>query len=193
MESTDQIEALRALYREVDCAIAYFLAGRPAAACPADCHRCCCVEAPLVSSVEFALIEGALAALAPELQTAISERAGTLRTALEAGATDSFECPLLEAGRCAVYQARPYLCRSFGHSARRDDVGALRPYSCRLLRPHLGQSALPELPFRIGVLRERVTGGRIVDSLLPIWLSTREDERSVRWLDERSGVAVAGR
>lgn len=191
MEPAGQIEALRALYREIDSAIALFVASHPRAGCPVACHACCCVEAPLVSSVEDALIEQALDELAPALRAAIGERAARLRAALEAGAADSFECPLLVDGRCAVYASRPYLCRSFGHSARRDDAGELRPYTCRVLRPQLGERGLPELPFRIGLLRERVTGGRIVDSLLPIWLSTRPEERSVRWLDDQSGIAVA--
>jgi Fe-S-cluster containining protein len=187
---TEQGAALAALYREIDAASARFLVAHPAAACPTDCHRCCCVEAPLVSSVEYELIEQALAGLETARRDAIVARAGKLRALLEAGGPDSFECPLLEAGRCAVYPSRPYLCRSFGHSSRRDGDGALRPYTCQLLRPQLAAMP-PELPFRIGALRDRVTGGRIVDSLLPIWLSTTAEQRVVRWLDEHSGIATA--
>ncbi|MBN2360037.1 MAG: YkgJ family cysteine cluster protein [Deltaproteobacteria bacterium] len=191
MRETDQLAALTALYREIDDAIGRFLERHPAAACPDGCHRCCCAEAPLVSGLEFALIERHLAEIEPALRDAVAGRAAALRAALEAGAPDSFVCPLLEAGRCLVYPVRPYLCRSFGHSARRDEDGVLRPYTCHVVRPHLARAAPPELRFRIGALRELVTGGRIVDSLLPIWLSTTADQRAVRWIDEHNGVLTA--
>jgi len=189
--------ALRRLYLELDQAIGELLRARPEVRCVGGCADCCRTAAPLVSEAEFALIDLHLdTQVTPEQRARVVERARARRAELEAGAPDDFCCPLLEAGRCVVYASRPYLCRSFGHSARTNQVGLSNAYTCQHLRAALDAATragtpAPTLAFRGAAIRERVTGGELVDSYLPIWLSTTRAQRKLVWRDDRSAVVVA--
>lgn len=71
--------------------------------CRAGCSGCCQVELAL-SDVEAEALRQALEALDPEARATLAARAD-----VHDGA-----CPLLVGGRCAVYDARPLVCRTQG-------------------------------------------------------------------------------
>ena len=79
--------------------------------CRKGCTMCCNVQLSL-SPVETDSVRLALAALAPEPRERIRERA----KALPADAPDDTPCVMLEEeGACAIYSARPLICRTQGH------------------------------------------------------------------------------
>lgn len=183
---------LSVVYRELDQQMESYLQSWPSACCPQDCFRCCLRAAPLVSQQEFEFLHNQLLQLQdPELVGAVRSRALLQRAALEAGGDDDFSCPLLRDGRCLVYQSRPYLCRSFGHTSRMNSLGQSVPYSCEILQQAVTTELPPTAAYRISALAERVTQGVVVDSYLPIWLSTQEEQRRVFWREENRGVVVA--
>jgi Fe-S-cluster containining protein len=187
-----QLDALQRLYGELDLLTSGYLEQLPSANCPVGCHLCCTRAAPLVSDVEYALIERFVS---EQLQEAsrreVAERSVELRAKLELGASDDFRCPLLDAGRCLVYPVRPHLCRTFGHTARSDPSGRVYPFSCAVLQQQVREGTPPAIAFRITALKQRVTGGTIADSYLPIWLSTEPHQREVRWCEKDRAVVVA--
>lgn len=189
--STEQSSTLRAMYDDIDAAARAFLLEHPRTACPPTCHLCCTKAAPLVSAVELSLVEVALQALDVAVQAQVRERALAIRGDLEQGADDDFICPLLDGGRCLVYAARPYLCRSFGHSARTTELGQTLLYTCEILRPHLQHCEPPLHTFRIAALRQRLGPQAVVDSYLPIWLSTEPAQRVARQGAQGRTVVVA--
>jgi len=75
--------------------------------CHAGCSDCC-IDGLSVTSVEAAAIEETLRGLDARLRGALREAAGT----------PSEHCPALVEGRCAVYEARPVVCRSHGLAIR---------------------------------------------------------------------------
>ena len=73
--------------------------------CVAGCHGCC-QGGLTVTTVEAEEIRGALVALSTEARG---------RAAARAAAEDRTRCAALEQdGRCAIYPARPLVCRSHG-------------------------------------------------------------------------------
>jgi Fe-S-cluster containining protein len=91
--------------------------------CRLGCDRCC---APGLSvfGIEAEAIAEALDTMArknPALRTVVREQG--------VAADDRDRCPLLVAGRCAVYEVRPLICRSHG-VAMRDPEGKI--VSCEL-------------------------------------------------------------
>lgn len=102
----DGLMEYRAIVARVD-AFAASVGERRAAdmQCRAGCDACCHVELE-VSGVEAAAVRGALAALPDEVRAAVRARAG--------GETGG-RCVMLDGdGRCAVYAARPLVCRTQG-------------------------------------------------------------------------------
>jgi hypothetical protein len=88
--------------------------------CQAGCTACCEVQLE-VSDVEAAHVREALGALSPETRARLAERAGR----------PSKRCVMLEDdGRCAIYEARPLVCRTQGH-ALRYPPGTLPPEAVR--------------------------------------------------------------
>jgi len=76
--------------------------------CAPGCEQCCHVRLS-VFAVEAEAIEHALRSLAessPELRTVVRQQADDPRSA--------GHCPMLVGGRCAIYDARPIICRSHG-------------------------------------------------------------------------------
>lgn len=187
----ESLQVLRGLYDEVDRTLAAFLKEHPAARCAPSCQQCCHEPAPLVSAVEYYLIEQAIAGLPQNMKESIVQVAAQGRQQLEAGDGDRMTCPLLHAGRCLVYAQRPYLCRSFGHSRRPalEPAGEPSLYTCDLLRAKIPRQAAPVLAFRIGALRS--CGLPVVDSYLALWLTTTAAQRRVRWLEPGRGVMTA--
>ncbi len=101
------LEALAALYREVDAR----LAGH---ACPSS-TECCRFgvtgREPYVTSVELAAVERAIARAGGK--TPFERGKGAKRLPL-AHVRDERTCPLLRAdARCAIYADRPFGCRTF--------------------------------------------------------------------------------
>ncbi len=77
--------------------------------CAPGCERCCHVDLS-VFEVEAASIRDALAAL----PTFLRER-------VRAQSDQSERCAMLVEGRCAVYDARPLICRSHGLAVQTED------------------------------------------------------------------------
>jgi Fe-S-cluster containining protein len=76
--------------------------------CRAGCTACCEVHLE-VSEVEARYVRDALAALDVPARSRLAERAGH----------PSRRCVMLEGdGRCAIYEARPLVCRTQGHALR---------------------------------------------------------------------------
>jgi uncharacterized protein len=79
------------------------------------CHEgCsgCCQHHLSVFGVEADTLRPAIATLAPELRRTVREQAATVLARESAG--ESVACPLLVDNRCAVYEARPIICRTHG-------------------------------------------------------------------------------
>lgn len=75
--------------------------------CHAGCSDCC-IDGLSVTATEAVAIEEALFGLEAGLREALRE----------AGARPSESCPALVEGRCAIYDARPVVCRSHGLAIR---------------------------------------------------------------------------
>lgn len=126
------IAELAAVFRDADGTFAGW-------SCPAS-TECCRFgitgREPYVTSIELAAIQRAIAARggarAWRRARSADDLAGTGKVALPVVA-DERRCPLLtDAGRCAVYDARPLGCRTFycdrasaGGKVRQRDVNAL--------------------------------------------------------------------
>jgi Fe-S-cluster containining protein len=91
------------LYDKLD---AFFTKGladhRDEMECRAGCSDCC--KRFSVTGVEAERIEEVARALEPSLRTTIAERAQV----------DEQACPALVDGLCAIYEARPAICRTHG-------------------------------------------------------------------------------
>lgn len=86
--------------------------------CAAGCDDCCrsLPSLPTITEPEWLRLADAIAALGPEVATA-------LRARIAAGSGPApVTCPLLDpaAGTCLVYAARPIACRTYGFYAERD-------------------------------------------------------------------------
>jgi len=97
---------------------AFFEAGKArygeAITCRAGCDDCCRRRFS-VTSIEAAAIRAALARLPEETRASLRERAAD---------TKSASCPALEPdGTCAVYEARPTICRTHGLPIRFKQTG----------------------------------------------------------------------
>lgn len=126
---TALLQELDAVYRDVDARLS-------GDTCPTS-TECCRFgitgREPYVTSVEVALVERAIArrggaralgrAPAPLQAPAPADRKDKRRLAM---ADDEEPCPLLDAkGRCSVYDARPFGCRTYycDRAIRSSDVG----------------------------------------------------------------------
>jgi Fe-S-cluster containining protein len=161
----------------------------PPFACRSGCNQCCYFP-PLVNSLEWAVVFDFIRKLPMSRQEALIETAEAMRpladelgqlrrSALSAdnakAITDyPMQCPMLIDGRCTVYEARPLVCRGFGHTLRiSDDKPAF--YGSNLARAHIvanfpGDTPLPLFdPFadKIGELNQRAGG---TEAFLPQWL-----------------------
>lgn len=185
------LQRLKTLYAEIDSALDDFGTMHPHLACPQSCHRCCTEAAPLVSELEFVFLRAAFEQLEASLRQQVLRRAQDARAQLEASADDRLTCPLLHQGRCLVYAQRPYLCRSFGHSRRPalQEKSDATLYTCPQLRPQRALQNAPVINFRLQALRERNLP--LLDSYLPIWLSTTVQQRRIRWLKDGLGIVTA--
>ena len=86
-------------------------------ACRRGCDACCHAWLT-VSAVEAAEIEALLSTLEPARRVALAAR-GHAQLAREAAAESPARCAMLEDdGSCAVYEARPLVCRTQGHALR---------------------------------------------------------------------------
>ncbi|MBI5496258.1 MAG: YkgJ family cysteine cluster protein [Deltaproteobacteria bacterium] len=183
--------ALLRLYAEVDRETGAFLARFPPAACDAGCADCCRSHPPLVAREEAMLVREAVAALPEPVLTAVRARARELALGLARGAEADFACPLLveqdRVPRCAVYAARPYACRSFGHTARVPDGRASpEPFTCQRLLPRVARARPPPVPFRSRALRELAGVAVVEDSYMPVWVGLEPSE----WERVDSGPAA---
>jgi hypothetical protein len=86
-------------------------------ACRAGCDACC--QAWLtVSAVEAARLAQGIAQLSPEERAALAQR-GARELAREQAGERGARCAMLRSdGSCAVYEARPLVCRTQGHALR---------------------------------------------------------------------------
>ncbi len=177
----DQRAALLRLYQDVEEATGAFQKGQPLSRCDPGCADCCRSKPPLVSRQEAMLVRDAVAALPEETRDGVRRRARASALQLAQGRRADFVCPLLlegpEGGRCAVYQDRPYTCRTFGHTARvADDAAAPQPFTCGRLHARVGRFQPPPVPFRSEAVREVVGSVLLEDSYLPVWVGLDPDE-----------------
>ncbi|AKF05353.1 YkgJ family cysteine cluster protein [Sandaracinus amylolyticus] len=108
----DPLAAHRALVAKVDTFEAAVRARRDASmACRAGCSACCHTELS-VCDVEAALVRDGLAVL---------DAAGRARVASRADVHDGRCVMLDDEGRCAIYDARPLVCRTQGLPLRYPD------------------------------------------------------------------------
>ena len=117
--------------------------------CRAGCHDCC-HQRLSVTPVEADAIRAELTALAPDLRARIKDRA-------EHGQ----DCAALEAdGRCAIYAARPIVCRSHGAPIRLGDrvEKCFKNFTARTPDPDciLDQQTLSTLLYAINRTAERI-------------------------------------
>ncbi len=86
-------------------------------ACREGCDGCCHAWLSL-SPVEADAMREALRKLPPEARAEIAAR-GARELAREAAGESPARCAMLDgAGRCAVYEGRPLVCRTQGHALR---------------------------------------------------------------------------
>jgi Fe-S-cluster containining protein len=193
----DPTAPLLRLYRDVDDATATFLRRSPLSACDLACADCCRARPPLVSREEAMLMRDAVDALPSDTRARVREKARGLALRLAHGMAPEFECPLLVdvdgAGRCSVYAARPYTCRTFGHTARiPDGADQPQPFACARLGPRVARAQPPPVPFRSEALRQRCGVDVLADSYIPVWIGLDPHE----WEDVESGpnaCVVVGR
>jgi Fe-S-cluster containining protein len=85
--------------------------------CRVGCFSCCRPPDTLFA-IEAQIVADAVRALSPATKEGIRQRLADY----EAGEREL--CPLLEDGRCQIYEARPVICRTHGYAMRlRDDEG----------------------------------------------------------------------
>ncbi|MEK8023511.1 MAG: YkgJ family cysteine cluster protein [Candidatus Hydrogenedentota bacterium] len=140
--------------------------------CPNPCSKCCERSAALpVTAIEAREAARGVAALDPGLRDRIRQRIAALSARISTGepaevATDLIgavhaavgrldakpqdvepvnlmgPCPLLENGRCSIYESRPLVCRAYGFAA--DGEGVY--FGCEVLEPVLRTSGTMNLP-----------------------------------------------
>lgn len=91
--------------------------------CREGCHDCC-APGLSVMLVEALAISAALASLPPALRLPIQQRARAVGR----------RCALLVDGRCAVYAARPLICRTHGLPVLEPSAGGDAPAAIRCCR-----------------------------------------------------------
>jgi len=85
--------------------------------CTRGCDSCCHVWLTL-NSVEAAALQQALSLLPAEARARVTAR-GRAELAREHAGQEPARCAMLEdSGACAVYSARPLVCRTQGHALR---------------------------------------------------------------------------
>jgi uncharacterized protein len=79
--------------------------------CRAGCSSCCQHHLS-VFGVEAANVQKAIAALPENTRASVAQQAQVVRARELAG--EAVSCPLLVDNRCAIYEARPLICRTQG-------------------------------------------------------------------------------
>lgn len=104
-----------------------------------ECKGQCCTY-PTMSQVEFARL---LMFKKPPKETKIIHVGTTVILSLKNG-----NCPYLEGGKCSVYQARPQVCRDYGHK---------KELPCAYLYPEKAEE-------RVNTFLEKMKKGRANDN-----------------------------
>ena len=110
----------------------------PGLPCKNGCFECCTTNVFRVTALEWEAVQRGLAKLPPERRAAIYAAAravfGDKRAALEGVAAQwtalarpdpadydavALACPMLDGGRCSIYDDRPAICRGYGYSSAR--------------------------------------------------------------------------
>lgn len=103
MDASDPLRNLPTLYAKVAAHGDRVMATYPKAfACKAGCSGCCDSDRK-VSAVEHANVKRAFDALSPQIQDKLKAQPASKK-----------RCSMLLNDRCAVYEARPLICRSHG-------------------------------------------------------------------------------
>jgi uncharacterized protein len=104
----------------IDRRVSAILAERGDWPCRKGCDECCrkLAAIPLLSEMEWSLLEAGLRSLATETQMQVESR---IRSLCDSPARP-ITCPFLdrEAGSCLVYDSRPLACRTYGFYVERD-------------------------------------------------------------------------
>ncbi len=147
--------------------------------CPSDCARCCERSAGIaITEVEAERLARAVERLEPALRVRIRRRISETASRLLDPSKSvpghlSGPCPLLEGGRCAVYEDRPLPCRAYGFSFEREG----EYFGCEILAPEVEAAwktlRLPDL----AAARENLPGREIgpLAEMLDRFLSSVEN------------------
>lgn len=127
-----QLLLLQSVYDDIDLAQDIFLqearrrGGAPS--CPQGCSSCCSGFTPELLPVEADRVAYHLLLEAPELLETWRKSADASE---EACPDCLFHTPVSDVGGCAIYRARPLICRLFGFSAVQDKLGNPRYALCK--------------------------------------------------------------
>src|SRR6266850_23389 len=96
---------------------------RPRLDCKEGCSYCCCKPGVLISIPELLrILERLTTTLDPDGIAAVRDRAASYTRQLNGRSFDeptdeSIPCPLLNDGRCSVYEVRPLTCRGYNSTS----------------------------------------------------------------------------
>jgi Fe-S-cluster containining protein len=177
----------RDLYTLIDAVVADLQVAMPPFACRAGCNACCYTP-PMVTSLEWQVLHRHLLTLPVQIQLQIIAAAEALRpmsahlrdkrrAIMQPGtgpvSSHPLQCPMLVGGNCAVYKARPLICRGHGYFVTTMD-GAPKFFGSALAMAHI-QETMPRdlvLP-RFDPYAERVGAlhaGVGTQAYIPEWL-----------------------
>ena len=112
------MKSLCQLQQEIDVRVAEITDGRQWP-CGKGCDPCChrLAEIPLITEVEWQLLQAAFRALPDDVQLEVDGRV----RALALNPERPLACPLLDSarGQCRIYAARPIACRTYGFYVQR--------------------------------------------------------------------------
>jgi Fe-S-cluster containining protein len=184
-DNIGQTDDTRDLYTLIDAVVADIQVAMPPFACRAGCNACCYTP-PMVTSLEWQALYRYLLTLPLQVQLQVIAAADALRpmadhlrdkrrTIMQAGAVSStpIQCPMLVAGQCSVYKARPLICRGHGFFVSTMG-GTAKFFGSALAMAHI-QATMPQdlvLP-RFDPYADRVGAlhaGKGTQGYLPEWL-----------------------
>jgi Fe-S-cluster containining protein len=116
--------ALVQLLADIDARVDAIRGDRPDWPCAKGCDSCCrrLADVPRLTAIEWDLLRGGLAALAPQRLREISRNVAALATLPATDGPRAVVCPLLDekSGACPVYAERPVACRTYGFYVQRE-------------------------------------------------------------------------
>jgi Fe-S-cluster containining protein len=166
LAAVSETTSVRDLDAQIDQAVAAIEEALPPFRCRQGCYECCEDTIPVVTAAEWRLLHAAIAQQPETFQQELHQRtAAAYRSQVDAlgvlaarlrGEPAYIEgvdeiglvaCPLLQDGKCSVYEARPAMCRAFGYMTVVDTSG-ITPIMCPPAIQHIRETCAedPLLP-----------------------------------------------